>query len=845
MKRQALTCAILTLLAALAAGRVLGPVGGIAAASIVVSALSALVVYRTLHVQPPTRAERPEPQKQPTEPDLSESQVIEAKAASPGTPLEHAPDFPPQTSSEDNAPLPADTGGEDVGMDEDEGNKTENIYSFSDFAKELLLSEEPIELLKETVAAINEREHDSDQPAPIDFERYLARRLVEAGINSSREDERLPSLRVVRPRHSGLFYLRIASKQISYGAQLRLIRIEAALNAALLASRHAPRAEQSGMEELYKYTQRLEQSLCGQAPNVDMADWSYLAMPWQVGYGPADQGEWAVRQTIAEAIESLQTPYRLEASFRTNVQAGDVGMEIAVTPPQACWKSAFVDGLGVVETTSEMRAKAASSYAARLAILLANHAFRASNHIKRVWVSGIERTPTKRICRYSVCFDRRSFSRLQMDAIRNPIQTLTSFGASVKEEAGRLLPTAPLFYLEDERFCPTKRHDLWLLSERPLSTTAAISLGATRVSDLSIHEELPRLLAYERVLRRLDVQDDTLTTEQSVHAVLSVSQEMSDFSVLSASERIMRKLVNGTLDPTDVDALHEEYMRGDHLSKCVQRAQRLLGSQRPDEALTCLLDGLRDAHGQESYGDTDSVVYRSFETFAQRSLYNRLHASDKRAVILVPDAYVVAQLLVAALYMNMPEDAAEYHNALENARTHAQKALDVAPLSTPAHLSVASCMERQGELDLASKQIASLLEVAFDPQSIGMAYYHLASVQWSLGNQGACQACYQLSAQAFPPLLPFVMHDCQELLAQGATFAELLDAHQIEQELERQHIPLSPSERLAFLLYDCATASIDAEVFPVARDLMRALEILTGDDVIRCIRQSLEREPDI
>ena len=195
--------------------------------------------------------------------------------------------------------------------------------------------------------------------------------------------------------------------------------------------------------------------------------------------------------------------------------------------------------------------------------------------------------------------------------------------------------------------------------------------------------------------------------------------------------------------------------------------------------------------------------------------------------------------------MNMPEEHPESRNALERARDHAQKALDVAPLSTPAHLSVAACLERSGNLDLASEQVAKLLEVAFDPQSIGLAYYHLASIQWSLGNERTSQACYQLSVQAFPPLLPFVMQECQELLEEGEQSIELLNAQQIEQELTEHNIPLSPSERLSYLLYDCATASVDAEVFPVARDLMHVLEALTGDDVIRCMRQSLEREPDV
>ena len=843
MRRRA-TKIVTTVIAAIAiaAGCTLGPMAGIATACIVMSLLSAFALYRSSRSRLPYRAQAATAPNPPL-PASDTPCPTEEPAQEPITCQEleeqEEPEEQEEQEEDDVEPM-AD--GEDV---EEEPDATEDAYDFSAFATDLLLSKQPIDLLKKTVDQIREREDAGGPHAPCGLEQYLARRLEEAGLYSTRENEKLPVLSVARPRHSGLFYLRTSARQVTFGAQLRIVRIEAALNATLLASLHAPRAGQSSMEELYKYTQRFERSMCAQVPNVDMADWSYLAMPWQMRYGPTTQGEWSVRQTIAEAIESLQTPHRLEASFRSNVSAGDVGIEIFVTPSQAYWKSALVDGLGVVPITNEMRAKNASEYAARLAILLANHAFRTSNRIKRVWVSGIEHTPSSRICRYSVCFDRRAFSLLRMEAVLDPIAILRSFGASLEEESGRLLPTSPLFYLEDERFCPPKRHDLWQLSERPLSAAAAVSLGTTRVSGLSIHEELPRLLASEQLLRRLDDQDDTHSTEKSVQAVLSVSQETSDFSVLSAAERIMQKLVDGSLDPKDTRAIQDEFVSGDQLTRSVQRAQRLLTSRKPDEALECLLQCLGNTHGQDSYSDTASVAYRSFETFTQRSLYNRMHVNDKRTVVLVPDAYVVAQLLIAALYMNMPEEHPESRNALERARDHAQKALDVAPLSTPAHLSVAACLERSGNLDLASEQVAKLLEVAFDPQSIGLAYYHLASIQWSLGNERTSQACYQLSVQAFPPLLPFVMQECQELLQEGEQSIELLNAQQIEQELTEHNIPLSPSERLSYLLYDCATASVDAEVFPVARDLMHVLEALTGDDVIRCMRQSLEREPDV
>ena len=382
MRRRA-TKIVTTVIAAIAiaAGCTLGPMAGIATACIVMSLLSAFALYRSSRSRLPYRAQAATAPNPPL-PASDTPCPAEEPAQEPITcqePEEQEGQEEPEEQEEDDVEPMAD--GEDV---EEEPDATEDAYDFSAFATDLLLSEQPIELLKKTVDQIREREEAGGSHAPCGLEQYLARRLEEAGLYSTRENEKLPVLSVARPRHSGLFYLRTSARQVTFGAQLRIVRIEAALNATLLASLHAPRAEQSSMEELYKYTQRYERSMCAQVPNVDMADWSYLAMPWQMRYGPATQGEWSVRQTIAEAIESLQTPHRLEVSFRSNVSAGDVGIEIFVTPSQAYWKSALVDGLGVVPITNEMRAKNASEYAARLAILLANHAFRTSNRIKRV-----------------------------------------------------------------------------------------------------------------------------------------------------------------------------------------------------------------------------------------------------------------------------------------------------------------------------------------------------------------------------------------------------------------------------------------------------------------------------
>lgn len=711
-------------------------------------------------------------------------------------------------------------------------------FSFDAFRLDVLTSDEPLEFLRDFVRSTQGTNADGDA-SPSAFEQFLARQLEESGLLDA--DEELGEVRMVWPRHSQLFYLRCPPGKMTYASYLTVLRIEAALNMALFVSRYYHDIGEASLEDLYRLQGRILRSVCSQAPDVETADWGYLAMPWQSSHGPQALGEWSLRQSIAEAIEGAQVPYRLEASFRSNVSAGDVAIQTTYVPPLVFPRSAYAQDLGIVPTTSQMRSREASRYAASIGILLAASTFRANSRIRRVWVSCVEETPSRHVCRYSVCFDRRAFSRLRLGAISDPVSVLADFGAPSVDDVDGLLPTEPCFYLEDERFCPHMRHDLWHLSERALNTQATLMLGANRVSDLIIHEELPRSVAADSILSKLEDSQQSDSAEQSVRAILDVARKTSDFSVLDATERLVGKIVDGKVDPADEHAVRDELMHGDVLSRTVERAQRLAQAGEHREALSLLQAELRRIDQSGWYDDTKVIACRSFDSFAERCLYNRMHHGDGRSVMLVPDAYVVAHLFASALIVGSQEPS---EHLLQDAQAHAQRALSVAPLSPVAHLGMVACLEQRGDLDGAAKQLVRLLEVSFTPQSIGMAYYRMAAIQFMLDEFAACQACYLQSARVFAPLAPLIATECQMLIAYGMPFDQDMDSEKIEQTLEQHHIPSAPTEDTSYALYECAAASVDAEVFPVASELLRVLEQLTGDDVIRCMRQSIEREPD-
>jgi tetratricopeptide (TPR) repeat protein len=197
---------------------------------------------------------------------------------------------------------------------------------------------------------------------------------------------------------------------------------------------------------------------------------------------------------------------------------------------------------------------------------------------------------------------------------------------------------------------------------------------------------------------------------------------------------------------------------------------------------------------------------------------------------------------LSALYSSASTEDATY---LEAALSHAQRALDVAPLSSAANLGVAACLEALDKTKEAQDLLRSFLSTAYHNQSMGMAYFRLASLLWHDGDHLAGRACYYQAARTFPPLFPFIVTEYQSLAVQSSDNESYeMSEEQVEEALRQANIPLAPTQDMAYALYDGATASVDAEVFPVAHDLLTSLEALTGDDVIHGIRMSLENEPD-
>ena len=709
---------------------------------------------------------------------------------------------------------------------------TPSTLDFRALSHELTRSSNPIGVLKRFVGDIRTREAGStESPAgtaqPCGLERYAARMLEEAGLFAS--DVKLPELTAVRPRASRMVYLRCADDSIPYLAKLRIIQLEAALNAIRFAC--ASLDQDATMEEAYTLNQGLARSIVAQAPGIDEP----LDLH-DVGEWP--EGEWTVRYGISQAIETLQLPYRLVARYRTNVADGNVAIELDLTPAEVFPRSCFVDGLGIVPTTGDMRQQAAADYALRLGLLMAASAFRCSAQIRHVWIAGVVATATRRSCYYSVDFDRWRFARLDLTDIDDLAETYRSFAPVLRLEDGWLRPVKQGFHLEEERFCPARRYMPVSLSSRRLNGYQAQSLGTNHVSGLSIEEAGGRTLVANAIMMRLAPDDEKDATRKNVRTVLELAADDPDPTVRTAAERVVRGMVEGTLE-SDVYAVGEEFVRGDELTRANDRAKELMMRQDPGAALRALAPVLSRIDRAGTYDDTPTICYRYYNSYVERALHNRRMEADGEwaTIMLVPDAYYEAHLLVSviSLMLGNPEEAL----------AHAQRLVAIAPYDARAHLHVVKCLEMLERDDEAIECLKELLRRAYEPQGVGFAYYRMAFFQWKRGNVVAARACYQYAMRFLPQAVPMMAMELSMLYLQNPdTLQGEASDEQTEDVLTSEEIPLAPTEETSELFYDCARASLDAEIFPVARNFARVMRSFNGDDIIEGLIRSLEDEPD-
>ena len=674
----------------------------------------------------------------------------------------------------------------------------------------------PVESLKSALGALRMAQARRTSPAlPDALSSFMAEQLDDAGLLRLADDA--PAR--LRPNaRSGQVRLDIQGPGLDEEGVRTLRRVESALNRTVYAKRCIGRRPETSVPELYLLSDTIERSVTCEAADIDTG---------AGGYG--DRGEWEVRRAVALGIQSLRLPYRLECRFRLNLEAGVAALSFDTVEPDVIAPREWCVNGGTRRTTRARRELRASRLACREAMVLAAMALSTSPRLDEAWVQATDGDGRRLI---SWRATRAAVAALDLESPgERPEDELAALGASIDACDGRLYPVTPQFSMADPLLCPSWRSDEPETSLRPLAAEAARALGASAMSDLAIRGTARREAAADQVCSALDG-----TCSHDVATVLEATAHDGDQEVRAAGRRVVRALIDGTLDGGDPEAVRDALLADGDLGRAVGDAFSLLASpegrdpvrvERCARELERLLAAEEDA---EPYRNGAGHVWRFFNTYAERGLHNRLSGADGREVRLVPAPYYHAHGALASLSMRL--------GRADRALSFALRAQELDPMDVNARLRAARCYELLGDAPMAEATVRELLSLAHDPDSICAAYLRLGGALRQEGELRLADASLRHAVAVGGVCAPAAVRALGDLQAQGGY--EPTPAGAVADELEGAGIPLAPVARVGEVLVDGAKAAVDAGIFPVARDLTALVGILTNDESLLTVALSME-----
>ncbi len=660
-------------------------------------------------------------------------------------------------------------------------------------------------------------------PCASEFAIHLCDRLSEAGLLE--KDTEFPEVKAVRTKTSGLFYLRSQDSEMTYLAKTRLIAIEAALNLSLLAQGRIEDVNNASEEDLVRFEGALVKSVAAQAGHAVPVDGSGEAYP-RTG------GEWDTRYAICEGFESFRLPWRLSYNLRVNVAGRCCAIEADSIGSRLMLETCYLPDLGVIQTTGDMRRVAAADYDTRVMVLAASHALMRCPDLDRVFVATVDDSPAGYACLCSAEIARADIAELNL-ADFDPIEFMRGISAAIKIENGGLAPVKQGFSLNSEQFCPARRWDPPETSAKRLSSKAAAGLGVQTVAELGCDQRREMNELVKGSLSRF-----SSSTENNVRELLSMRGQASDPYTVQNINRVISELLEGELED-DPEAISDDLLTNTDLVRALEKAQGLCTKGAVDEAIGDLRDAVQAIDETGLYEDGPFRYCRHFDRYIDRLLWNRMVAPVGWAgeVRLVPEAYVEANILLSGLLFaaGKKEDSLRY----------ARRAARVAPLSMPASMQLAQCLQAAGDHAASKGELYRMLSLAHDPETLGVTYSKLIVDEWRDGNARASQACYHMAAKWMPrQILDLGTRVASHLGANCSSLSQDMSEAEIREALGAQGIPYAPNEDVIEVMGEIARAALDEEIFYAAKGSLYFLCLLSKDDVLHSVYRSLEDEPD-
>lgn len=814
-----------------------------------------------------------------------------------------------------------------------------DAFDLDDFSEVLCESEDPLTLLRIFVTSIEEKDHEradlaptsTDQddavcaqqtnqkaqvPAepsqessrkPIAIERFAAHVLRHSGLFDNAVT--LPDLVFVRLNATGFFYIRSKQQAFAPEAKQYILRIEQALNAIVLIDKklHEPQVKDADAntnsmdartltnEEAYSYLQDYATNILTLSKKLRTSADARANANTRTD-STTNASEWAVRHFISYALETLALPIRLEANWRVNVAAGNIGLTFEA-PTQSLFPPFLTINKQLVKATPEMLNMCASAYTLRLGVLLASICFDASPQIQHVWIAAERKVHMQTQTLLSVDFDRARFENAYREDTSDLVGFYRAFVPSYSLENCSLQPTSPLFSLDEARFCPEARYGSMYDSTKKLNTAQAHALGCTHASHLAIEEDEKRAEIMRALVPKLLSCDQENACSHNVSVLMELANNTPDEAVRKACKRSAKSLIDGTLENTP-GAIAKAFVHGDELNVAVGRAVAACNKNDFTSCIEVLTPCLKAIDKQGLYQDSDLIKWRYFNNYIDRALYNkqyeqvelqqtirdvRLKALELKApqlenlsqsldfpslmnvdfsandasgkgfgtrasapapsttqelsLMLVPDAYYECLLGLSVAWAQLEH--------FDKALDYVARLIKIAPVDAQAHVQLIKCLMGLGHVKEAKAELYQYMEIAYAPEALALCYYQMSRIQIMENHKLAAEACLASAMHYMPHLSQIVQIEFPD----GSTtdlkgFRDRLSKKELREILKTQDIPLAPTPEIKHFVYEGTKASIDAGLFGVARNFASFLGILASDDVVMGIIRSIEKDPN-
>lgn len=568
-------------------------------------------------------------------------------------------------------------------------------------------------------------------------------------------------------------------------------------------------------------------------------------------------GEWDTRCALAVYVESLKLPMRIDVQLRDDVKQGVLACAITTPDAELMPQDTWVSQPGVagqwIPVSAETKETQAQRYALHIGLMLAAKAFETSQHVDQVVITlrfkgrnddGLLPRPALLIPHESAAYCFVTFTRELYEAANKFHAARMGDPQEPYALSHAAFDLASVNAFEAVEMLPSARarKELPEMANEALTGPESEVLGAQEASEVRI--------SFDGALRRLGetIADELVHADSVTDAIRCVrkAQEKAaaegDERAVNGCTRVMAALTEGMLDGRDQNAIVSSFLGKDHCLNALARAKTFAENDNVAQAVQVLKEAISETATLEGFFDTTEEVYRAFDSYASRIIYNlavrgglpepaRVRSDAGRKVCLVPDSFYLCHLELTRLLEHSFEHS-------EEAVSYGQRCVALAPTSGAGYRQLGRSYMLVGDMENAASVLKDCLCIVAQPNDIAMAYYQLAYVLWKQGRHEEGAACYVKSLEVSPVMAMQSSVELHELLEEASM--PMPDQATIDSELVRLGIPLAPAPEILDVLDKVCVAAVEADLFAVARNALALRLRYAPDDALVNVLRSLE-----